>query len=107
MKAIWMAVAVALSLSTVACGGGEGACKKACKKGEDCKEGDPGYTADLGDCEKACEEGAKDADEADCKSEFNKAAKCGKKNFECDGSGYEECKSEVEDLIKCSAEDAE
>lgn len=97
MKAIWMAAVLALSMGTVACGGGEGACKSTCKKAADCEGAPDGYQDD---CEKLCEEFAETADEAGCKSEFNKAAKCGKKEFDCEGSG-DACSSESEDLGKC------
>lgn len=106
MKAIWMAVAVALSLSTVACGGGEGACKKMCKKAEDCDYPE-GYEFDIDECEKGCEKAAEAADKADCKSEFNKAAKCAKKEFECpdeDAEPSDACEDEGKDLSECAEE---
>jgi hypothetical protein len=103
MKAIMMAAAMMLSLSMVACGSAEGTCKSACKKAADCKEDDAGYQ-DKADCEKGCEALAEAADKADCNKELKKAVKCGKKNFECDGSGFEECESEFEDYGKCLAD---
>lgn len=98
MKAIWMAVAVALSLSSVACGGTVASCKKMCKKAADCEEGDLFYTDDVDKCKEACDE-AEEEDE--CKAEQKKAAKCAVKNFECDGSGLKECADEATDLQKC------
>jgi hypothetical protein len=102
MKAIWIAAALALSLGTVACGGGEGACKSGCKKAADCDYPD-GYEYDQDECEKGCEKAAEAADKADCKSEFNKAAKCAKKNFDCEADGSE-CEDEYTDYGKCLAE---
>lgn len=101
MKAIWMAVAVALSLSTVACGGTTGSCKKMCKKAADCEEGDLMYVKDVDECKKDCD----DAEEEDeCKSEGKKLAKCLTKNFECDGTGFKECADEAKDATECAEE---
>lgn len=101
MKAIWMAVAVALSLSSVACGGTVASCKKACKKAADCEKDDLLYVEDVDKCKEACD----DAEEEDeCKSEQKKLAKCAVKNFECDGSGFKECEDEGKDLAKCMTE---
>ena len=106
MKAIWMAAALMLSFSTVACGGGEGACKSICKKSADC-ELPEGVEYDQGACETACEDFAADADEAGCKKEFNKAVKCAKKNFDCEASDSNPCESEAEAYGECAAADAE
>ena len=104
MKAIWMAAVIALSLGTVACGSAEGKCKSACKKAADCEESDAGYQ-DKADCESGCEDLAEAADEADCNSEFKDVVSCGKSNFECDGSGFEECESELTAYAECFAGD--
>jgi hypothetical protein len=105
MKAIWMTVAIALSLSTVACGGAAGKCKSMCKDRAECKDTDPAYVADAGDCEEDCDSAFDEADGADCKSEYSDLVSCGKKNFSCDGADFvKECKSEIEATDKCAAE---
>ncbi len=69
-----------------------------CKKAADCSEDDIMYVEDVDKCKEECD----DADEEDeCKSEQKKAAKCYVKNFECDGSGGEECEDETKELMEC------
>lgn len=103
MTAKWVAVAVALSLSMVACGGGVSACKKICKKAAKCDESDEAYQK-KGACERDCEDAAELAKKAECKSEYNDAVKCAKENFACDGGSGEDCQDEGEALRDCTDE---
>lgn len=104
MKAMWIVAAVALSFTTMACGGGTGACKSACGKAADCEEGDFLYTDDEDACKDDCDDQWEDAKDADCKSEYKDVASCYKSNFSCDGEDLTECADDFTAYQECAAE---
>jgi len=93
MKAFMMTLAVALSLSTVACGG---PCGGTCKDAADC-EGASDSAED--DCNETCDEAYEDAKEAGCKKEFKDVMKCADV---CDPvASLEDCEDEYTAYGKC------
>lgn len=93
MKAIWMTLAIAFSLSAVACGGG---CKSKCDKDSQC-DGVEDFDTDA--CEKVCEDGKDAAADADCKSEYGDLVDCSGDNA-CDDV-LDKCESELTKLGEC------
>lgn len=98
-----MAIVVALSLTSAACGNGVGKCKKMCKQAAKCSEDDPAYQM-KGACERDCEDAAELSKKAECKREYKDAVKCMKERFDCDGGAGEDCQDENEALRECTEE---
>jgi len=94
MKAIWITLAIAASLSTVACGGG--GCAGACKDQSKCDDAPDDFDVDA--CEETCEEGKDAAEELDCGKEYDDLLGCGDV---CEPSA-DDCTEETEAWIECS-----
>jgi hypothetical protein len=97
MKAIWMTLAIAVSLSSVACGGG---CKGSCKDASKC-DGVTDFDED--DCVDQCEKAEEDAKDADCSKEYDKVFDCMTKDV-CDADALSNCADELTDMSTCMAD---
>lgn len=100
MKAIWITLAIAASLSTVACGGG--GCAGSCKDASKCDDAGDDFDTDA--CEESCEEQKDAAEDLDCGKEYDDALKC---IDVCDLEGSaEDCADEATAFNDCLAEGA-
>lgn len=99
MKAIWMAVAVALSLSTVACGNPTKKCEKRCENAAECDGVPDGYEDT---CKDGCEALEKLVEDKGCEKEYRKAANCGGTKVDCDAEeADDDCEDQAKDLAEC------
>lgn len=71
-------------------------CHDICEETADCEGAPSNY---LGDCQDACDELARDANDAECLDEFETYAKCAARNFECEPEPV--CDSQAEDYARC------
>ncbi len=99
MKALWISLAVALSFSAVACGGG--GCKGTCKDLAACEDTPDDFDEDA--CVDACEKAEDDAKDQPCESEGKKLTDC---MDICDPAAVaDDCPDEYQDVLDCLAEE--